>query len=247
MRIQEIDALNLVPRPTAAGKDINPCTRPDIRLYAETLTLGPLTEDELAIFKAQFATLISMPGSDDRKIMLDRVEAYIIALRAIKHELNDVAFTGLNPEDTEIGFGLIRPQFTRAAAAYKTTWSISLTTTWADWFYEGAGTAYAIGKDFGLCITHLKSLVTPVPFLSEAKFKVGRTGELIPQPTRGLRTGDSENQVAIAAVPTMILKPKGSLYAQARSDTSGTDEIELGGLVIGLGRALKETSPTWEA
>lgn len=247
MRIPEIDALNLIPRGNAQGKDVNPCTRPDIKLYGETLTLGSLSDDELAIFKAQFATLISMPGSDDRKIMLDRLDAYVIALRCIKKELNDIAFAGLNPGDTELGFGLIRPQFTRAAAAYKTTWTIALTTAFADWLYETAGLPYAIGKDFGLCITHLKSLITPQPFMSEAKFKVGRTAELIPQPTRGLRTADTENQVAIVAVPTMILKPKGSLYAQARSDVAGTDEVEVGGLIYGLGRALKDTTPTWTA
>ncbi len=247
MRIPEIDALNLVQRPNAQGNDVNPCTRASIKLYNETLTLGALTDDELAIFKAQFATLLSMPGSDERKIMLDRLDAYVIALRSIKHELNDVAFAGLNPADTEIGFGKIRPGFTRAAATWKTTWSIALTTAYADWLYETAGNAYAIGKDFGLCITHLKSLVSPQPFMSEAKFTVGRTGVLIPYDIRDLRTGDTENQVSVVAVPTMILKPKGSLYAQARSDTAGTDEVALGGLVIGLGRALKETTPSWTA
>jgi hypothetical protein len=230
------------------GVDTNPCTRSEIKLYKETLSLSKLDPDELDIFKAQFATLLTMPGSDERRIMLDRLEAYIIALRCIKHELDDKKFTGLNPEDTEIGFGLIRPQFTRAAAAYKYQWTIALTTAWADWLYETAGNAYTVGKDFGLCITHLKSLVTPTPFMAECRFQVGRTGILIPNDVRALMVGDTENGVSVVSVPTMILKPKASLYGRAKSDHIGTDEVALGGLVIGLGRALKEESPaTWTA
>lgn len=245
--MHRLQTLNLTPRIDPAGKDTNPCTMPIATLYRETLTLGPLTQGELDIFKAQFGALLAAPGSEERKLMLDRLSAYIFALRAIKHELNDVNFAGLNPEDTEIGFGTIRPQFTKAAATWKTTWSIALTTTWADWFYEGALAAYTVGKDFGMVVTHLKSLVTPTPFMAECKFEVGRTGILIPSDVRGLRIGDTENGVSIVPIPTMIMKPKSSFYGRARSDVSGTDEVVLGGLVIGLGRVLKEETPTWTA
>lgn len=225
----------------------NPCTMSEATLYRETLTLDTIDAEELAVFKAQFGGLLAAPGSEERKIMLDCLHNYMIALRAIKHELNGPKFRGLNPEDTELGFGFIRPQFTRAAAAYKTSWSVSVTTSWADWLYETAGNAYTVGKDFGLVITHLKSLVTPEPFVSECRFQVGRTGVLIPSDTRGLRLADTENGIAIMPLPTMVLKPKASLYARLKGDTAGTDHVVLGGLVIGLGRALKEETATWTA
>jgi len=249
--MQRLRNLNLFPTGVGAA-DKNPCTMPQATLYKETLTLGPLDPDELEIFKAQFGALLAAPSSDERKLMLDRLSAYVIALRCIKHELNDIKFRGFNPEDTELGFGFIRPQFTVAGAAgppyvYKRNWQIAFAAigTWYDWFWNGATLPYSIGKDFGMVVTHLKSMVTPAPFMSECRFEVGRTGILIPFDVRMLRVGDTENGTSIVPIPTMILKPKASLYAQALADVADTDEVALGGLVFGLGRVLKETTPTW--
>ena len=231
--------------PDAAGAvDVNPVTRTQVKLYRETFTLSPLDDEELGIFKAQFVTLLAAPGSEERKLMLDRLSAYIIALRSIKSELNSIKFRGLNPEDTELGFGHIRPIFVYdGAAAARDNWQVVLTNsaTYQAWIGDALTTPYTIGNSFGLVITHLKSLTTPSPFMSECKFEVGRSGILIPADVRGLRIGDTENGVSIVPIHTIITKPKSSLLATARADVAGTDEVALGGLVIGLGRALKAT------
>lgn len=222
----------------------NPVTMPQIELYRQTITLGPpLDNDELALFKAQFVTLLAAPGSEERKLMLDRLEAYIVALRAIKSKLGNIKFAGLNPEDVELGFGHIRPVFTQFAGAVKVTWAVALSQVWAQWLSTAPGVGYQIGNAFGMCITHLKGLLTPNPFMAEAQFTTSRTGILIPISVRGLRTGDTENAVSIVPIPTLIMAPQSTLFAQARSDTAGAvvDEIELGGLVFGLGRVLNAT------
>jgi len=215
------------------------------------MTLGPLDNEELEIFKAQFGALLAAPSSDERKIMLDRLAIYVIALRAIKHELNDVKFKGINPEDTEIGFGLIRPMFLRAGAAgtYLANWIVNLAVagTWQNWLFQGvlgAGVPIPLPNSFGLCITHLKSLETPTPFMSECAFQVGRTGILIPFDVRMLQVGDTENKTSIVPIPSMIVKPNGSLFATAVGDVVGVDNVALGGLVIGLGRQLRLNSVT---
>jgi len=245
--MQRLAGLNLTPRMNAAGYDENPCTRPEVTLYKETMTLGPLDAEELEIFKAQFGALLAAPSSDERKIMLDRLSVYVIALRAIKHELNDVKFKGINPEDTEIGFGLIRPMFTRSGAAgtYNANWIVNLAVggTWQNWLHQ-AGVPYPLPNSFGLVITHLKSLETPVPFMSECAFQVGRTGILIPFDVRMLLAGDTENGTSIVPIPSMIAKPNGSLFATAVADVAGIDNVALGGLVIGLGRILRLNSVT---
>lgn len=255
--MQRLAGLNLTPRVDAAGIDRNPCTQPEATLYKETLTLGPLDPDELELFKAQFGALLAAPSSDERKLQLDRLSAYVIALRCIKHELGDIKFRGLNPEDTELGFGFIRPRFTYGAVppavgAYKNNWNVAFAAvaTWYDWLYAGtppAATAFTIGRDFGLVITHLKSLITPAAYMAECRFEVGRTGILIPFDVRALRVGDTENGTAIVPIPTMVLKPRASLYAGAYADVVGTDEIALGGLIFGLGRVLKGIAipPVW--
>lgn len=228
------------------NKDVNPVSRPEIKLYRETLTLGdPLDDEELGIFKSQFVTLLAAPGSEERKIMLDRLEAYVIGLRCIKYELNGIKFKGLNPEDTELGFGHIRPVFTKdGTGTVRSNWQVVLTTssTYQYWLGDSVTAGYTIGNSFGLVITHLKSLVTPSPFMSECAFVVGRTGILIPTDVRGLRIGDTENGVSIVPIPTMVLKPKGTLLGTARADVAGTEDAVIGGLVVGLGRALKSTT-----
>ncbi len=240
--MQRLMGLDLVPHIGRGGVDINPCTMKSVKLYKETLSLGdPLTEDELALFKDQFATLLAGPGSEERKIQLDRIRTYVVGLRAIKHELGDIAFTGLNPEDTELGFGHITPVFVleNSTTVAPLTWSKALTSTESAWLYSTGTTGFTLGNSFGLIITHLMGLVTPVPFMAEARFTAGRAGVMIPIDVRALRVADNVNGVAVIPVPTIIAKPKSTLYAEARSDVTGTDEIALRGLAVGLGRALK--------
>lgn len=226
------------------GVDVNPVTRKEAKLYKETLSLAPLDGEELGIFKAQFVTLLAAPGSEERKIMLDRISQFVIGLRAIKYELKAPKFKGLNPEDTELGFGHIRPVFTKVGGTVKGNWEITLTTsaTYQAWLGDSLTAGYTMGDSFGMVISHLKSLVTPSPFMAECSFELGRTGILIPVDVRALRLGDTENGVAIVPLPTMIPKPKSTFLATARADVAGTDEVVLGGLVVGLGRALKATA-----
>lgn len=250
--MQRLTGLNLTPRKGRMEPDVNPCTRADIKLYKETLTLGPpLTSDELNIFKTQFATLLAGPGSEERRIQLDRIGAYVMGLRCIKYELGNMAFAGLNPEDTELGFGLIRPVFLQAnvpaaAAVSRTTWAqVYIANALIDYIMNGAGGAQRIGESFGLVITHVMSLVTPTPQTVEMSFTAGRTGVMIPFDVRALRVADNVNGVAVVPIPTIISKPKSDLYCQTRCDVVGTDHIAVRGLVVGLGRALNARSPVY--
>ena len=220
-------------------------TRRSIRLYGSDHQLDALDQEELNIFNAQFPTLLAAPTSVTRNIQLDRLEAYVLAIRAVKKQLNGVAFRGLNPSDTELGFQPIRPQFTKLANAYRTNWQQALAAnTWTNFLSAAATTGFALGSDFGIVCTHVTSLVTPRPFISEMQQKVDRA-ELVPIDVRDVIIGDNENGVAVYPIPTALLLPKATWYMQIKADAAGTEELKLGGLVIGLGRALKETTPTW--
>ncbi len=227
--------------------------RPNVNLYGEDIALASLDQNELNLFKAQFAELMSMIGSDERKIMLNRVEQYVLGLRAIKQALGSVKFMGINAGDTTIGMSLIRPQFmqSNAVAGFgvgncRLNWNQALPAlgAWVDWIFNGAGTPMTTGKEFGFVISHIKSLLTPTPIIAEVEFLVGRS-PLLPNDVRQLQAADTENNIAIQPLQTMILIPKASFYARARSDVAGTDNVPFGGLLFGLGRALKEEIPTW--
>jgi hypothetical protein len=227
-----------------ADKPDNPVTMPAFSLYGSSFPCAPINTDELELFKAQFGAILTMPGSDERRIMLDRLDIYVLGMRAIKKELGSPTFKGLNAGDTELGMGIIRPQFVKAAAVVKTTWTVNITAAWTDWFYGAAGNPFNVGQDFGMVVTHLKSLITPEQYLAEYRFNVDRT-VLLPQDGRAIKMGDNTNQVPIIAIPSMVLKPKASFYGKIKGDSAHADQIQLGGLIYGFGRVLKEETATW--
>lgn len=226
----------------------------EVNLYGEKYVLAPLNGVELALFIAQFGELMSMIGSDERKIMLNRTDQYLIGLRAIKQALGGVAFDGVNAGDTAIGMSLIRPQFMQSNAApgwgvgnCRLNWNLVLAVAniWQDWIFNGALQPMTAGQTFGFVISHLKCFTTPGPLTTEVRFNVGRS-VLMPNDVRALLAADTENDVSIIPLQTMMVIPKASFYARARADAViGTDNIAFGGLLFGLGRNLKEEVPTW--
>ncbi len=222
-------------------------------LYGRQYDLANLDETEMAYFNQQFEALFGTDDSIERRIMMDRKDMVITAIRAVKAAITShPTFRGLNPGDTELGFSPIRPIHTKrgdGVGAIRNTWEHVVTAeTWADWLCSSTGnTGYTLDKRMGQVILYLKSFVSPKPYAAAVKFKIGRT-ELVPFPFRSIRLGDNEHGVAIYPVPTMFVMPGvDALFADLYADKSGTAEIALGGLTIGLGAFLKETaSVTWQ-
>lgn len=221
-------------------------TEKSITLYDTQYALAPMEKAELDIFNAQFPTLLGTSGSEERRIQLERVTVFMLGLRAIKYKLDNPAFKGFNPADAELGFGSIRPQFTCIAlAGYKTNWVQALVAaTWTDFLFTGADTGYQIGRDFGLIVTHLASYVTPTPFISEVHNQIGRT-DLIPTDVRPIKLADNTNGIAYYPLPTMFMMPRDTWWMEIMADVAGDEICAPCGLVVGLGRVLKETAPTW--
>jgi len=217
-------------------------------LYRTDFQLHPLDAQELAIFNAQFPTLLAAPTSITRQIQLQRVEAYVSAIRAIKQALNGIAFRGLNPTDTELGFQPIRPQFTHdpATATYRANWREPgvVAATWTAFIGDGAAASYALPREFGIVVTHLTSLVTPTPLVSEMQTDMGRTN-LVPINLRDMVIGDNLNGVSVYPIPTLLLLPDDTWFMRILSDSGGNLDLQPGGLVIGLGRRLNEVAAAW--
>lgn len=222
-------------------------TRDSFKLYRTDFQLAPLDKEELDIFNAQFPTLLAAPTSITREIQVQRVAAYLSAIKAVKKALNGVAFRGLNPTDTELGFQPIRPQFTHDpdTSTYRVNWrELAVAATWRDFIGDAASAPYTLGDDFGIVVTHLTSLVTPTPFISEMQTDMGRT-RLVPMSLRDIQVGDNINGVAVYPIPTLLLLPKATWYMRVMCDVGGTMDLQPGGFVIGLGRVLNEIAATW--
>lgn len=235
-----------------AWKDIVPgdmsMSSKALKLYNSEYKLAALDPEELAILNAQMPTLLAAPTSVQRMIQEQRLDAYVMAIRATKEKLNGPKFRGVNPSDTELGIGPIRPIYTfdPTTTLRRTTWLEPgiAAVTWTDFIGAGAGIGYQLGRDFGLVITHLISYVTPTPLLSEVRFVFGRT-QLLPLSVRPIRIGDDVNGISIYPVPTVFCVPRDNLRVQVYVDNAGGEEIELGGFVIGLGSVLNDMVGVW--
>ena len=221
----------------------------EMQLLGVTYDLGkPLDGEEMAYFNAQFPQLVAgSPTSVERSLMFQRAATYLRCLRATKEELNGGAFRGINAQDTEIGFGLLRPQFTQLGGAYRTNWisAAFVANTWTNFCANAAGLAgFALPISFGVVVSHLVSMALAVPLVSEFKGDVGR-GDIIPVDMRPLLAADNNTQTPIFPIPTLFAPPNGNLWIRMKYDIGGADTVRLGGLVIGRGRVLNELVPAW--
>lgn len=216
-----------------------------VNLYGTDYSLADLDDTEQAIFDAQFGTLLNVDSSVERQLLEDRRSTIINGIRAIKYDQENPTFKGLNPSDSELGFGMIRPTHVKVSGTQLTVWGTSVTTSWADWLGSASsGVGYAISANTGLILLGLKSLTSPQPFLSEVNIKVGRT-QLIPIDVRSLQVGDNVNNVAIIPLPTVYAKKREEFLIRIRGDVAGTDYIIPLGFTVGLGAFLKAETATF--
>jgi len=223
------------------------------RLYDKDYELADLDATEMAYFDSQLQTLFGTDDSVERQLIMDRRELILLAVRAVKQAISShPTFRGIYAGDTELGFSPIRPVHTKrgdGVGAIRDTWDHAVTAeTWADWLCSStANTGYLLDKRMGQIILYLKSYTSPVPYVSEVQFKIGRT-QFLPFDFRSIRLGDNKHNIAVYPLPTMFVMPStDELFADLYADVTGTENLALGGLTIGLGAFLKNTtSVTWQ-
>jgi hypothetical protein len=202
--------------------------------------MASLDEEEQAIFEDNFNKLLGTTDSQVRKIFEERADTILAGLMAIKEKLERRKFRGMNPGDMEIGMAIIRPGFTIYNSNIRTDWNVNLTGmgTWDRFLDESAAGGFILSEDFGLIITHLVSQVTPDPLVRAVHFKIGRI-DLIPEEVSDILLGDNLNGVAIYPVPTKLVLPEDQLQVKVEGH-AGSEYLKIGGLVVGLGRLLKD-------
>lgn len=216
-----------------------------VNLYGIEYPLADLDEVEQTIFDTQYATLIGTDTSVEREIFEDRKGTILNAVKAVKYSLEKPAFRGLNPSDSELGFGFIRPTHVKVAGTQLTAWGTSVTTSWADWLGSASSAVgFALSANSGMVIVGFKSLTTPQPFLSEINVKIGRI-QLVPFDLRSYQLGDNKNNVAFYPIPTVYAMPRDELLIRIRGDVAGTDYIIPVGFTIARGAFLKSETATF--
>lgn len=220
-------------------------TLKEVVLYGTKFSLADLSDEEQEIFDTQFSTLIGTDTSVEREIFEDRRPTILNGIRAIKYALEKPAFKGLNPADSELGFGFIRPTHVKVSGTQLTVWGTSVTTSWADWLGSASSAVgFAISANVGIILIGMKSMTSPQPFLSEVNVKIGRT-QLVPVCVRSLQLGDNKNNAALLPLPTVYGLPREEFLIRIRGDIAGTDYIIPLGFTVGLGRFLKSETATF--
>jgi len=244
---KRVRTMGIVPmfRPVTQADTV--AIRSEIILDGVSHKLALLDAEELAIFNAQFPMLLAPSSGITRQVQLQRVEAYIVAIRTIKQQLDGVPFRGLQPGDSELGFQAIRPQFTHDpdTSTYRKNWEKSLVANrWTAFIGTNQTTGYKVGDDFGIVVTHATSFAAPRPFAAEFRAVVSRR-YLAPYPLRGSLVRGTEIDSVVYPLSTLVMVPKSYWFVQLLAYEGGTEHLEMGGLVIGLGRALAETTASW--
>jgi len=226
--------------------EITASTPDKITIYGTTYSMRPLDPKEYEVFNRDFELWLSgTPDSVLRKILMARKKYILAGLRIILNspELKGRVFRGFGADDEEIGWTAPRWCFFKAGGSVLTSWSTSVSTSWSDWLYESSDTGYVLSDYFGYIITHLTSLVSPEPYVRQVYFKIGRK-EHLPIDVSKIILGDNENNVAYMPIPIMIVPPSTQFLAKHIGESSGTDKLIPDGVIVGLGRALKQlTNP----
>jgi len=222
----------------------------EISLYGQKFSLAPLDAEERIILEDNYNNLLSTTDSQVRKIFEERADTIVAGIMAIKEKLNRRKFRGMNPGDAEIGFGFIRPGYTKSGGNTglfnRADWSVTFNVvgTWVAYLDGGSlTTPFPLTEDHGLIITHLVSQVSPNPFVRAVHFEIGRIN-LIPEDVSDIMIADNTNQVAVFPIPTKVVLPEDELLIRVTGEVE-TEELKLGGLVVGLGRLLKAEEPSW--
>lgn len=217
--------------------------------------LAELKPEEEEIFTTQFEGLLGTVDSVVRNMFRDRKDFIEIGIMAIKAAMSgSPEFTGIYPNDNELGMALIRPMHvgaTDSSPEGKTSWSETVTAANTRQAWMGASTSdmftvggYASDKTAGwggLIMLGVGSLsLTQV--INEIKFWNDRE-ERVPVNVEDISLGDNINQVPVYPIPTEIYLPKSGMYAELNGVTTGvTEYFKIYGLTIGLGKLLKRTT-----
>ena len=223
-----------------------------LELYTDVLQLAEFDATEQEIFDKQFDALVGTDDSIRRALLGDRRSSIIDGVRAIKYQLDQQKFGGINAKDSEVAFGPIRLGHLKRANALLASWTFihnATPYTFTD-FLTGATAAkgFSFGTKHGVVIVGLQ--VEPLkpterPYLAEINIEVGRS-ILIPISVEPISEADNSHRVHIIPIPTIVGLPKGAsnimMQVSAR-EPSAVERIKPIGFTVGLGGFLKITAP----
>jgi len=238
----------------------------EVRIGRDTYEMEPFTADELMRFINDFISYIApykkeieyrngkyvtvIKPYNNIAALLQAKAAHILAAGQIIKKAGDMGvFYGYFCNADQYGFREIKPsdimRTTDTTETPSDTWSFSFSADEGNWigYSTGYGTAVNIDKELGMCVTGIANL-SDSQVVEQVYFKIGNIDmpPIILKPVVTL--ADSDYRVPVKPIPTMIFKPKDTVFAKAYCSSAATNEVVLLGVTFGKGRKLHTFKPT---
>lgn len=211
-----------------------------IRTQNRDFSTEPLTDDEAGLFETQFNTLINDFDSQLLSQLFQERSQDIADVAALSKNLFDEKmFGGINADDNEVGFDVLRPGHIRAdpsSGSAENDWYFEPGSTgWNDWIGDGSSNNYTVSEDQVILVLGFmdQDKSTEVSGFNVQEF--GRNVNMIPKDLNDARTFDNKNELMIQSLPAMVGTELDDVHIRLRHDRVSESQPRLLGITFGVG------------
>jgi hypothetical protein len=235
----------------------------EVRISGVTYECEPFNAHEIAVWVNDFESYIAptikeieydpttgtskvvrvKPMNITSAILREKAAHIFVAGQVIKKAMG-LTFDGYMAGSDKMGFRETKPcDIMRTSDATETpadTWSFSFSADEGNWI--GYGTGYSnpvtIDKYIGICVVGVMNL-SDNQVVEQIKFKVGNVEfpPIILKPV--VTVADMPDRVPAKRIPTVILKPRDTVFGKAYCSAAATNELVLIGVTYGKGSKLQ--------
>ena len=222
-----------------------------LRSQGKAFPTQGFNSEESSLLQTQIQDLMApFDNSIISDLISQRQQAIGLTAAFAKQVFDEKLFGGINADDNEIAFDILRPGqiFQDASGTLHndwyfepgvtggTTWTNNQTGgKWVDWIGDGGANNYQLGEDQVTVVLAFmdQDVNTEVSDLNIDEF--GRNVNMIPQDLNALRLRDNETEQQIEPLPTLIAQENDQVHARLRYDRQVETEPRLLGFTFGLG------------
>jgi len=196
---------------------------------------------EAKLLQSQINDLIApLPDATLGKLFNDRTDTIALTAAFAKQYFDGKLFGGINAQDNEIGFDVLRPGHIRADPTNGTiqnNWYFTPSSTgWNDWIGDGtSANNYTVTKDQVVLVLGVvdQDVSTELSGVNVQQF--GRNVDMIPQDLNSMRLQDNQNELQVTPLPSLIGQENDQVHMRLRYDRQTESEPRLYGFTFGLG------------
>lgn len=218
----------------------NPDRTFNVRTQNKDFSTESFTSRDANLFEQQFNVLLNdLDSRHLSELFAQRSREIANAAALAKQELDEPLFGGINANDNEIAFDILRPGHVRADPSngdIQNDWYFEPSSSgWNDWIGDGSTNNYTVDEDQIVLVLGFmdQDPTTEISGINVESF--GRNVDMIPKDLNHARTYDNDNEVLIQALPTLIGTDRDDIHIRLRHDKVMESQPRLLGITFGIG------------